>query len=219
MSQQGKSLAKLGYIFGLGAFRRYEQHFNTTIAHFDETFKPTKEMYEAWLKSHGKHMPEANGPLPFRTISDVEVNHRWAVMLKYAHDVWLIENDGEPVTVDEVEMLIDAAPQSDWDAIREQYLDSSYLGHTIGEAITTAHQLGYKSKEIESLTLIDFVLALEGYRRRTEEQWDMVRHIMLYTRVYGGMGSEDPVSVTDVMTLVSSALPSPKPTARHSVVE
>lgn len=45
------------------------------------------------------------------------------------------------------------------------------------------------------------MLALEGYRRRTEEQWDMVRHIMLYTRVYGGMGSEDPVSVTDVMTL------------------
>lgn len=42
---------------------------------------------------------------------------------------------------------------------------------------------------------------MEGYRRRTEEQWDMVRHIMLYTRVYGGMGSEDPVSVTDVMTL------------------
>lgn len=45
------------------------------------------------------------------------------------------------------------------------------------------------------------MLALEGYRRRTEEQWDMVRHIMLYTRVYGGMGSEEPVSVTDVMTL------------------
>lgn len=131
MSQQGKSLAKLGYIFGLGAFRRYEQHFNTTIAHFDETFKPTREMYEAWLKSQGKSMPEANGALPFRTISDVEVNHRWAVMLKYAHDVWLIENDGEPVTVDEVEMLIDAAPQSDWDAIREQYLDSSYLGQKL----------------------------------------------------------------------------------------
>lgn len=45
------------------------------------------------------------------------------------------------------------------------------------------------------------MLALEGYRRRTEEQWDMTRHIMLYSRVYGGMGSEDPVSVTDVMTL------------------
>lgn len=45
------------------------------------------------------------------------------------------------------------------------------------------------------------MLALEGYRRRTEEQWDMARHIMLYTRVYGGMGSEEPVSVTDVMTL------------------
>lgn len=45
------------------------------------------------------------------------------------------------------------------------------------------------------------MLALEGYRRRTEEQWDMTRHIMLYSRVYGGMGSEEPVSVTDVMPL------------------
>ncbi len=35
------------------------------------------------------------------------------------------------MTVDEVEMLIDAAPQSDWDAIREQYLESSYLGQKL----------------------------------------------------------------------------------------
>lgn len=45
------------------------------------------------------------------------------------------------------------------------------------------------------------MLALEGYRRRTEEQWDMTRHIMLYSRVYGGMGSEEPVSVRDVVPL------------------
>lgn len=138
MSQQGnKSLAKLGYIFGLGAFRRYEQHFGATIAHFDETFKPTVEAWtgavealRADAESKGKEFTQ---PLPpsFRTISDVEVNHRWAAMLKYAHDVWLIENEGEPVTIDEVEMLIDAAPQSDWDAIREQYLDSSYLGQKL----------------------------------------------------------------------------------------
>lgn len=138
MSQKGnKSLAKLGYIFGLGAFRRYEQHFDTTIAHFDETFKPTAEAWtgavealRADAEAKGK---EFTPPLPpsFRTISDVEVNHRWAVMLKYAHDVWLIENEGEPVTIDEVEMLIDAAPQSDWDAIREQYLNSSYLGQKL----------------------------------------------------------------------------------------
>lgn len=138
MSQQGnKSLAKLGYIFGLGAFRRYEQHFGATISHFDETFKPTEEAWtgavealRADAEAKGKEFAQ---PLPpsFRTISDVEVNHRWAVMLKYAHDVWLIENEGEPVTIDEVEMLIDAAPQSDWDAIREQYLDSSYLGQKL----------------------------------------------------------------------------------------
>jgi len=137
MSQQGKSLAKLGYIFGLGAFRRYEQHFNSTIAHFDETFKPTADAWTAAVEAL-RADAEAKGkefaqPLPpqFRTISDVEVNHRWAVMLKYAHDVWLIENEGEPVTIDEVEMLIDAAPQPDWDAIREQYLDSSYLGQKL----------------------------------------------------------------------------------------
>ena len=137
MSQQGKSLAKLGYIFGLGAFRRYEQHFNATIAHFDETFKPT---VEAWtyaveaMRSDAEQKGEPfTDPLPpsFRTISDVEVNHRWAVMLKYAHDVYLIENEGDAATIDEVEMLIDAAPQSDWEAIREQYLESSYLGQKL----------------------------------------------------------------------------------------
>ena len=137
MSQQGKSLAKLGYIFGLGAFRRYEQHFNATIAHFDETFKPTVDAWTAAVElmrddADSKGEPFAD-PLPpsFRTISDIEVNHRWAVMLKYAHDVWLIENDGQTVTIDEVELLIDSAPQSDWDAIREQYLESSYLGQKL----------------------------------------------------------------------------------------
>src|SRR5690606_33533482 len=137
MSQKGKSLAKLGYIFGLGAFRRYEQHFGTTISHFDETFKPTVDAWtgavEALRSDAEAKGKEFTQPLPpsFRTISDVEVNHRWAVMLKYAHDEWLIENEGEPVTIDEVEMLIDAAPQSDWDAIREQYLDSRYLGQKL----------------------------------------------------------------------------------------
>lgn len=29
----------------------------------------------------------------------------------------------------------------------------------------------------------------------------MTRHIMLYSRVYGGMGSEEPVSVRDVVPL------------------
>ena len=137
MSQQGKSLAKLGYIFGLGAFRRYEQHFDATIAHFDETFKPTVDAWTAAVElmrddADSKGEPFAD-PLPpsFRTISDIEVNHRWAVMLKYAHDVWLIENDGQTVTIDEVELLIDSAPQSDWDAIREQYLESSYLGQKL----------------------------------------------------------------------------------------
>lgn len=138
MSQQGKSLAKLGYIFGLGAFRRYEQHFNSTISHFDETFKPTAEAWDyavELMRAEAERKGEPfNEPLPpsFRTISDVEVNHRWAVMLKYAHDVWLIENEGEAVTIDEVEMLIDAAPQSDWEALREQYLESNYLGQKLG---------------------------------------------------------------------------------------
>lgn len=121
-------LSKVGYIFGLGAFRRYEQHFGKEISHFDETFKPSREAFEAWAsRQENPPMIDTNKP-PYRTISDIEVNHRWAVMLKCAHDVWLTRNEGEEYTVDDFEMMIDEAPQEEWNIVQEHYLDSMYLG-------------------------------------------------------------------------------------------
>lgn len=45
------------------------------------------------------------------------------------------------------------------------------------------------------------MLALEGYRRRTEEQWDMTRHIM--TSIAATIPSEDggAIHVSDIMRL------------------
>src|SRR5690554_6946202 len=104
-------LSKVGYIFGLGAFRRYEQHFGKEISHFDETFKPSKAAYDAWADTQGNKPEVDAGRPPYRTISDIEVNHRWAVMLKCAHDVWLTRNDGDHLTVDDFEMLLDESEQ------------------------------------------------------------------------------------------------------------
>lgn len=104
MSQQGKSLAKLGYIFGLGAFRRYKAITGGDVAHFDEAL------------------------LAADKIGVIDANHRWAVMLKCANDVHVAANGGEELSVDAFEAMLDAAPQEDSDALVKQYMDSNFMG-------------------------------------------------------------------------------------------
>lgn len=128
MSQQGKSLAKLGYIFGLGAFRRYEQHFDSTMPkHFDVVFRLNEELCEQ-LVAEGKLDKDVADMLPKRTISDVEANYRWAAMLKFANDLFIEDNGGDPLTIDQMADMISAVDQSEFNVVYERFLESYYMG-------------------------------------------------------------------------------------------
>lgn len=106
MSQKGnKSLAKLGYIFGLGAFRRYKAITGGDVGHFDEALIAADK------------------------IGVVDANHRWAVMLKCANDVHVAANGGDEMSVDEFEIMLDESPQEDSDALIQQYMDSNFMGN------------------------------------------------------------------------------------------
>lgn len=109
MSQGLKTIKGLGYIFGLGAFRRYTAVTGGDVGHFDEA-----------LLSADK-------------IGVVEANHRWAVMLKCAHDVYLLDKGGEGLSVDQFEQLLDNSPQEDSDELVRQYMDSNFMGKKMRE--------------------------------------------------------------------------------------
>ena len=101
MSKQEKLLGR-GYIFGLGAFRRYKETTGHDIGHFEEALTGS--------------------------IDQVEANYRWAVMLKCANDVHCSINGGEPISIDEFTVLLDGAEQEESNKIVSQYLDSNYMG-------------------------------------------------------------------------------------------
>lgn len=44
------------------------------------------------------------------------------------------------------------------------------------------------------MTLIEYVVALEGYKRREAMDNHRTRMLMTYIKAYGGMGSSDPVT-------------------------
>lgn len=97
-------LSQRGYIFGLGAFRRYKEITGHDINHFEEA-------------------------LLNKDIDIVESSYRWAVMLKCANDVYVNINGGDHYSVDEfVEFLNNEADQEESNKLVEQYLDSTFLG-------------------------------------------------------------------------------------------
>lgn len=97
-------LSQRGYIFGLGAFRRYKEITGHDINHFEEA-------------------------LLNKDIDIVESSYRWAVMLKCANDVYVNINGGDQYSVDEfVEFLNNEADQEESNKLVEQYLDSTFLG-------------------------------------------------------------------------------------------
>lgn len=61
--------------------------------------------------------------------------------------------------------------------------------------------MGFDSDKVRAVLFKDFVMHYEGYQRRQEEKWDMVRHQMWATISFGGMGLKHPISVQDVIKL------------------
>ncbi|WP_293933137.1 hypothetical protein [Sphingobacterium sp. UBA6645] len=106
MSKQEK-LSEKGYIFGLGAFRRYKEITGHDISHFDESL--------------------------LNKVDHVEGNYRWAVMLKCANDVYCNTKGGEQISVDEFTILLDSADQEESNKLVSQYLDSCYMGKSMRE--------------------------------------------------------------------------------------
>lgn len=106
MSKQDGLLTR-GYIFGLGAFRRYKELTGHDIAHFEEALQGSVDV--------------------------IESNYRWAMMLKCANDVHVNIHGGDKLSVDEFTVLLDASPQADSDQLMQQYLDSNYLGKKLRE--------------------------------------------------------------------------------------
>lgn len=122
MNKQGKLLSR-GYIFGLGAFRRYKEITGADIAHFEECLKPEFEVDEK------NQIVFVDGePKRIRFIDDIEANYRWVVMLKAANDVYCTVNNIEKISIDEFIILHDKADQKESIALINQYFDSSYLG-------------------------------------------------------------------------------------------
>ncbi|MCY4781712.1 hypothetical protein ORI89_18825 [Sphingobacterium sp. UT-1RO-CII-1] len=124
MSKQGILLKDKGYIFGLGAFRRYKEVTGEDLAHFEEALKPVFE-----VDKHGNIVEDDEGnPVRIRGIDDVEANYRWAVMLKCANDIHCDVNNSEKTSVASFTVLLDNAEQSESNDLLKQYLDSSYMG-------------------------------------------------------------------------------------------
>lgn len=61
--------------------------------------------------------------------------------------------------------------------------------------------MGLLPNQVQALLFKDFVMMYEGYQRRLEEQWDMVRHQMWATISFGGMGTKNPITVQDIVKL------------------
>lgn len=107
MSKQMK-LSQRGYIFGLGAFRRYKEITGHDIGHFEEALFKMNE------------------------IGLIEASYRWGIMLKCANDVYVNINGGDQYSVDEfVEFLNNEADQEESNKLVQQYLDSTLLGNPI----------------------------------------------------------------------------------------
>lgn len=124
MSKKPKRLSELDYTFGLGAFRRYKEVTGGDLSHFDEALKPAYA-----LNDEG----ELDYDVPIRSIDEVEANHRWAVMLKCAHDIYVTVEGGESYPVEFFEVLLDNSPQEDSDKLLEQYLHSNFMGRKLRE--------------------------------------------------------------------------------------
>lgn len=130
MSKQEK-LSEKGYIFGLGAFRRYKEITGHDISHFEEALKPDylrDEKGELKLDDNGE-------PTRIRDISidDIEANYRWAVMLKCANDVYCNINGGDQSSVDAFTVYLSEADQQESNKLVSQYLDSNYMGKPMRE--------------------------------------------------------------------------------------
>lgn len=102
-------LSQRGYIFGLGAFRRYKEITGNDLSHFEECI----------LKSDD--------------IGPIESNYRWAVMLKCANDVYTNINGGDKLSVDEFTVLLDQAEQEESNILINQYFDSTFMGRPMRE--------------------------------------------------------------------------------------
>lgn len=122
MSKQQK-LSEMGYIFGLGAFRRYKEITGHDINHFEEALKP-----EFITDKDGNKVPVRDP-----NVDDIEVNYRWATMLKCANDVYVNINGGEKLSIDEFTVLLDSAAQEESDKLLQVYLDSNYMGKPMRE--------------------------------------------------------------------------------------
>lgn len=117
-------LSERGYIFGLGAFRRYKEITGGDISHFEESLKPPFK-----IDGNGKLiLGDDKEPIPHRSIDELEASYRWVVMLKCANDVHVATNGGESYSVDQFEVWFDQAEQSEQSLLIDKYLDSSYLG-------------------------------------------------------------------------------------------
>ena len=102
-------LSERGYIFGLGAFRRYKEITGHDLNHFEEA-------------------------LLNKDIDIIESSYRWAVMLKCANDVYVNINGGQQYSIDEfVEFLNNEQDQEESNKLVNQYLDSSFLGKKMRE--------------------------------------------------------------------------------------
>jgi|GEM_PF-2009995 len=124
MSKQEK-LSQKGYIFGLGAFRRYKEITGNDISHFEEALKP-----EFLRNEKGEVQYDGDEPIRIRDINvdEVEANYRWAVMLKCANDVYCNINGGVQSSVDAFTVYLSEADQSESNVLISQYLDSNYMG-------------------------------------------------------------------------------------------
>jgi hypothetical protein len=122
-------LSERGYIFGLGAFRRYKEITGHDIEHFEMALLP-----EFVVDSAGVPVLDGDGnKVPLRPIDLIESSYRWAIMLKSANDVHCNINGGDKLSVDEFTVLLDQADQVESNTLMDKYLGSNYLGKKMRE--------------------------------------------------------------------------------------
>lgn len=121
-----EKLSSKGYIFGLGAFRRYKETTGHDISHFEEALKPAFA-----IDTSGEFLRDENNQLiPVRSVDvdDVEAGYRMAIMFKCANDTHIAINGGEPSSIDEFENMLNMSSTDDRNQIIDQFLDSNYMG-------------------------------------------------------------------------------------------